>query len=57
MDLITERGLCPADLLHYIFEHDALPDAHFPGSDDYVLVDKNRDFIARCYLQKYYRGD
>ena len=57
MDLLTVRGLCPADLLHYIFEHNALPDAHFPGSDDYALVHNNRDFIARCYLQKYYRGD
>lgn len=57
IDLLTVRGLCPADLLHYAFEHDALPDACFPGSDDKRLVHDNRDFIARCYLQKYYRGD
>lgn len=57
IDLLTVRGLCPADLLHFIFKHDALPDAHFPGSDNYRLVHDNRDFIARCYLQKYYRGD
>lgn len=57
IDLLTMRGLCPADLLHYLFDHDAIPDAHFPGDDNFRLVHDNRDFIARCYLQKYYRGD
>lgn len=57
IDLLTMRGRCPADLLHYIFKHDALPDAVFPGSSNHRLVKENRDFIARCYLQKYYRGD
>lgn len=57
IDLLTVRGLCPSDLLHYLFENNALCDAHFPGSEDYGLVESNRDFIARCYLQKYYRGD
>lgn len=57
IDLLTMRGLCPADLLHYAFRHNALPDARFPGSEDFELVASNRDFIARCYLQKYYRGD
>ena len=57
IDLLTVRGLCPGDLLHYLFEHDALPDARFPDTDDTRLVHDNRDFIARCYLQKYYRGD
>ncbi|MDE6273282.1 MAG: DUF3843 family protein [Muribaculaceae bacterium] len=57
IDLLTERGRCPADLLHYAFEHNALCEARFPGNDDTRLVRDNRDFIARCYLQKYYRGD
>ncbi len=57
IDLLTERGRCPADLLHYAFRHNALCEARFPGSDDTKLVSDNRDFIARCYLQKYYRGD
>lgn len=57
IDLLTERGLCPGDLLQYVLERKALPDAHFPGSDDFRLVAENADFIARCYLQKYYRGD
>lgn len=57
MDLLTERGCCPADLLIHICEKGWLPDAVFPGSDDHDLVKKNWDFIARCFLQQYYRGD
>lgn len=57
IELLTERGCCPADLLHYVCENGMLPDAVFPGSDDHELVRKNWDFIARCYLQQYYRGD
>ena len=57
LDLLTERGLCPADLLTYICSRGWLPDAHFPDSDDYGLVEKYWDFISRCYLQQYYRGD
>ena len=56
-DLLTIRGLCPGDLLRYIFDNDWLPDAKFPSSEDYALVKANKDFIARCYLQIYYRGD
>lgn len=57
IDLLTVRGVCPADLLHFLLEHNALPDASFPGTDDTALVAENADFIARLYLQKYYRGD
>lgn len=57
ISLLTVRGKCPADLLHYVFQHNALPDASFPGSNDPTLVKQNQDFIARCYLQLYYRGD
>ncbi len=56
-ELLSERGCCPGDLLRYVFAHDWLPDAVFPGTDDRSLVHTNRDFIARCYLQIYYRGD
>ncbi|MDE6006512.1 MAG: DUF3843 family protein [Muribaculaceae bacterium] len=56
-DLLTVRGLCPGDLLNLIFKNNWLPDACFPGSDNRELVHKYRDFIARCYLQIYYRGD
>lgn len=55
--LLTERGLCPGDLLRLICKNNWLPDAAFPDSDDFRLVKNNADFIARCYLQQYYRGD
>lgn len=57
MELLTERGRCPHDLLSYICEHGWLPDAHFPDSDDHEIIKTFHDFIARCYLQLYYRGD
>lgn len=57
MELLTVRGRCPHDLLEYICEKGWLPDAVFPGSDDHALVVRFHDFIARCYLQLYYRGD
>lgn len=57
MELLTERGCCPGDLLRYICQKGWLPDAVFPNSDDRELVEKNQDFIGRCYLQQYYRGD
>ena len=57
MDLLTERGQCPPDLLRKVCENEWLPDAHFPDSEDFMLVKENWDFIARCYLQQYYRGD
>lgn len=55
--LLTERGLCPHDLQAYICEKGWLSDAVFPDSDDHALVNRFHDFIARCYLQLYYRGD
>ncbi len=56
-ELLTERGKCPIDLLLKLKENDWLPDATFPGTDTRTLVKDNFDFIARCYLQNYYRGD
>lgn len=55
--LLSERGRCPGDMLRYIIGNGWLPDARFPGTDDTSLVLSNQDFIARCYLQMYYRGD
>lgn len=57
IELLTTRGCCPADLLAYLYEHGCMTDASFDGSDDTDLVLRNHDFIARCYLQQYYRGD
>ncbi len=56
-ELLTVRGLCPPDLLKMILSNDWLPDAVFPNTDDTETVKKYADFIARCYLQLYYRGD
>lgn len=55
--MLTERGLCPGDLLRFVVDKGWFPDTSFPGSDDTALVKDNLDFIARCYLQLYYRGD
>lgn len=55
--LLTERGVCPGDLLKYIIKNNWLPDAHFPEDDNCDIVIRNADFIARSYLQLYYRGD
>lgn len=52
---LTVRGACPGDLLRYICAQGWLPDTHFPGSDSHELVEENHDFIARCFLQLYYR--
>lgn len=57
IEMLTERGVCPGDLLKYVCDNGWLPDAVFPGTDDHQLVKENWDFIARCYLQQYYRGD
>lgn len=55
--LLTFKGLCPRDLLLRIHREKWLPDASFQGERDEKLVADNFDFIARCYLQKFYRGD
>lgn len=54
-ELISQRGRCPADLLRRAAADGWLRDACFPGSDDHALVADNLDFLARCYLQLYYR--
>jgi len=57
MSLLTERGVCPGDLLRYVCTNGWLPDAAFPNTDDTATVARDWDFIARCFLQQYYRGD
>lgn len=57
IELLTVRGCCPADLLKYLYDNECIVDASFEGSDNVGLVKKNHDFIARCFLQQYYRGD
>ncbi len=57
IELLTERGTCPHDLLSCICSNGWLSDAHFTGSSDTEITRVWHDFIARCYLQLYYRGD
>lgn len=57
IELLTERGRCPIDLLTYVCRKGWLPDARFPHSQNTRIVSENWDFIARCYLQQYYTGD
>lgn len=54
-NMLTVRGKCPADLVKFACSNGWLPEAVFPGTDDHKLVAANWDFIARCYLQQYYR--
>ena len=55
--LLTQEGLCPADLLLYLIENNYLDDAQIPGIGQAELVHQNADFIARHSLLFYYRGD
>lgn len=63
--LLSQRAVCPADMLKYVCEHGWLPDARFPEMPlmqqsepgDAQLVADNWDFIARVYLQEFYRAD
>lgn len=66
--LLSQRGVCPADMLTHICKNGWLPDACFPEPASLTpsqpdaayrreLVADNWDFIARVYLQEYYRAD
>lgn len=66
--LLSQRAVCPADMLIHICKNNWLPDAHFPemanisvGNNDMatsdIIVRENWDFIARVYLQEFYRAD
>lgn len=54
-DFLSVRGRCPADLVKYVCSRGWLPDASFPHSGDTDIIVENWDFVARCYLQQYYR--
>lgn len=56
-NLISQRGVCPGDMLRRFLAEGAIPDARFPETDDTSLVSDNADFLARAYLQEFYRGD
>lgn len=55
--LLTEKMLCPPDLLTYCITNRLLPDAMLPGGKEQMRVSQNADFIARHALLSFYRGD
>ena len=55
--LVMEQGVCPVDLLRYLFDNDMVPAARWPSAKDTSILHDNWDFLARLYLQKYYRAD
>lgn len=55
--LVMEPGVCPSDLLRYLFGHGMVPAARYPSAKETSLLHDNWDFLARMYLQRYYRAD
>lgn len=56
-ELLTCKGVCPADLLKRALQEGWLTHATFSDQKSHDLMANNSDFIARCFLQLYYRGD
>lgn len=55
--LLIQRGRCPIDLTLYALDNNMLNDLLWPEQQDSgVCVVENADFIARCFLQQYYRA-
>lgn len=61
LDLFTIQGGCPIDLLRFLEESNRLPDAAIKSKKGKEhgkkLLHENWDFIARLFLQSYYRAD
>lgn len=55
--LFCQPGLCPFDLLKFGMANGMLDEARFPFPDGHETLQRNRDFIARYYLEEYYEGD
>ena len=67
-NLLSQRAVCPSDMLQYLCTNGFIPDARFPegallesqplpDEEATALVRDNWDFIARVYLQEFYRAD
>lgn len=54
--VLSEEMLCPPDLLVRSIREGWLKDLSLPGVSGSLLVE-NADFLARCFLLYYYRGD
>ncbi|MDD2962001.1 MAG: DUF3843 family protein [Muribaculaceae bacterium] len=55
--LITVQGRCPIDLIKYLFSNNLVPDAAFKWDNSKNILLDNWDFLARLYLQNYYRAN
>lgn len=55
-ELITVQGRCPIDLVKYLFANNLVPDATLPWDNSGKALLDNWDFLARLYLQSYYRA-
>lgn len=55
--MLTVPTKCPPDLLEYLIDNRYIPDVQFPKYGDNEITVKFADFIARCSLLYYYRGD
>lgn len=56
-ELITIPGRCPIDLVTYVFANKLVPDAALKWNKTGRVLLDNWDFLARLYLQSYYRAD
>ncbi|MGM9804515.1 MAG: DUF3843 family protein [Muribaculaceae bacterium] len=52
--LITQRGLCPIDLVKHVFSQGLVPDVRLPYDPQGDLLNSNWDFLARLYQQRFY---
>jgi len=61
LDLFTVQGQCPVDLLKYLENSGRLPDAQIKSElgeeHGKALLHNNWDFIARLFLESYYREE
>ena len=55
-ELITMQGRCPIDLVKHLFANGMVPDAALPWDDSRRALLDNWDFLARFYLQSFYRA-
>jgi len=55
--LLTQRGICPIDLIKYIFSNGFVPHIRMPYESNSNIIQENWDFLARLYQQRFYRPD
>jgi hypothetical protein len=59
--MLTRQGVCPIDLVKYVFENGYAPDVRMPFESDDTgkssILNDHWDFFARLYLQSFYQPD